>query len=77
MEVRTQWDMLTSQYKLKSILHSDTYIKVVTAHNKHESFYRAQEGGSSLMEFDNLANIVKSSRVDASGLGRLCWFNTR
>jgi len=72
-ECRAQWDILRHSNKLEQLFKSEVQIKAVSAHNIHEDDTRAQEGGTAIIAFDQLASLVKTSGVDPSGLGRWSW----
>ena len=58
---------------MRTLFQTESLIRTVAAHNVHEKMARSQEGGTAMLEFDNLSSVVKETGVDESGLGRWCW----
>ena len=76
-ECRAQWDLLRYTNKLEQLFKSDVQIKAIAAHNIHENDTRAQEGGTAIITYDQLANLQHSAGVDLTGLGRWCWITLK
>ena len=76
-ECRSQWDLLNNGSQLKQLFQSEVATRAVTAHNEHEDDMRAQEGGTGMVVFDQLAGLIHQSGVDLTGLGRWCWFTLK
>ena len=76
-ECKAQWDLLNDGSQLKKLFHSEVAARTVTAHNEHEDDMRAQEGGTGMVGFDQLAGLIHTSGVDTTGLGRWCWFTIK
>ena len=76
-ECRSQWDLLNNGSQLKQLFQSEVATRAVTAHNEHEDDMRAQEGGTGMVVFDQLAGLIHKSGVDLTGLGRWCWFTLK
>ena len=72
-ERRAQWDLLNNGSQLKQLFKSEVMARTVTAHNKHENDMRAQEGGTGMVVFDQLAGLIHKTGIDPTGLGRWCW----
>ena len=69
-ECIAQWDLLNDRSQLKKLFQSEVAARTVTAHNEHEDDMRAQEGGTGMVGFDQLAGLIRASRVDITGLER-------
>ena len=77
VECRSQWDLLKNGSQLKQLFQSEVAVRAVTAHNEHEDDMRAQEGGTGMVVFDQLASLINKSGVDSTGLGRWCWLTLK
>ena len=71
-ETRANWPLLHHHRQLSQLFQSDTQLRTVTGHNSHEQYSTTQEGGTSLMAFDEIATKVTSTSSDETGLGRWC-----
>ena len=76
-ECRAQWDLLRHANKLEQMFKSEVQIKAIASHNVHEDDTRAQEGGTAIIAFDQLASLQNSAGVDLTGLGRWSWIKIR
>ena len=76
-ETRANWDKIHHDGTLAQIFRSNTELKAVAAHNKHESDGRSQEGGTCLIVFDFLTSVTAEMGTDDTGLGRWCWARFR
>ena len=76
-ECRAQWDILRHANKLEQLFKSEVQIKAIASHNIHEDDTRAQEGGTAIITFDQLANLQNSAGVDRTGLGRWSWIKIK
>jgi hypothetical protein len=77
VETQIQFDMVRESmkdFRLDRLLLPGQDKRVITSHNKHERFHRAQYGGTCIATFNRLSQFVQDSGVDPHGLGRYSWF---
>mmetsp|Transcript_22597 Transcript_22597/g.49058 ORF Transcript_22597/g.49058 Transcript_22597/m.49058 type:complete len:156 (+) Transcript_22597:278-745(+) len=59
---------------LRSQLSSNTELRTVACHNKHDGGKEVKQwGGTAVAAFDHAATLVTDTGEDSSGLGRYCW----
>ena len=74
VESRTNWSMLPATHCIERILHTREGGQVIAAHNEHEKFSIAQQGGTFLAATAETAEIISEKGKDTTGLGRWSWF---
>ena len=74
VETRTNWSMLPGTHHINRILDLRDGSCSITAHNEHEQFSIAQQGGTFLAATTAAAELVSDKGKDPTGLGRWCWF---
>ena len=69
-EARTNWSMLPATHKPDRILHPREGGCVIAAHNEHERFSIAQQGGTFLAATTSATDLISEKGIDPTGLGR-------
>ena len=73
VETRTNWSMLPGTHNIERVLDLREGNCTITAHNEHEQFSIAQQGGTFLVATTEAAELVCKKGKDPTGLGRWCW----
>ena len=73
VEARTNWPLLPSSHSLGALLNQRDGSRSVVAHNEHERFSIAQQGGTFMSASPFMSDFTPSSGKDPTGLGRWCW----
>ena len=77
VEARTNWSIVPGSHQLPRLLQQREGARTITAHNKHERFTIAQQGGTFLSANEFSQGMIESSGSDTTGLGRWCWMKFR
>ena len=72
-ETRTNWSMLPATHRIDRLLQLRDGGSAIAAHNKHEKFSIAQQGGTFLATMAPVVDIISDRGADPTGLGRWCW----
>ena len=72
-EARTNWSMVPGSHQLSHLLQQREGARTITAHNIHERFSIAQQGGTFMSATEFNQGLIETSGCDETGLGRWCW----
>ena len=72
-EARTNWSMVPGTHHLPRLLQRREGARTITAHNTHERFSIAQQGGTFMSASEFSQGLIDTSGCDETGLGRWCW----